>query len=230
MVEFWNVLYENVLLEYMYVNGLNWAVPRLEVIRDNCRVAGSVETATATVATATISINGSDDSVVLVNEKHEKSKDNCSTDISVNIVEEPSAAGDINDDVEVEVEVVSSRKQLVPLGGMYVSSPLILHGHKSHSNLYSYSYSYICSYSYTYTSSYPLTGGKDSLVAWHLARSQGLHPVLLYVADGMLEYENNWRLNEIVSTIGTDIHIGKYRTLDFEFQVMTFVRYYRYLF
>lgn len=62
---------------------------------------------------------------------------------------------------------------------------------------------------------HPLIGGKDSLVAWHLARSQGLHPVLLYVADGMEEFENNWRLNEIVRTIGTDIHIGKYRILDF---------------
>ena len=53
------------------------------------------------------------------------------------------------------------------------------------------------------------------MVAWHLARSQGLHPVLLYVADGMEEFENNWRLNEIARTIGTDIHIGKYRILDF---------------
>jgi tRNA(Ile)-lysidine synthase TilS/MesJ len=70
-----------------------------------------------------------------------------------------------------------------------------------------------------------MTGGKDSLVAWHLARSKGLHPVLLYVADGMQEYENNWRLNEIVSTIGTDIHIGKYGTVDFEFQCMTFAMF-----
>lgn len=209
------------------MNGLNWAVPRLVVMRDNCRVAGSVETATS--ATATISIHGSDDSIVLINAKHEKSKDSCSTNISVNTSEEPSAAGDINDDVEVEVG--SNRKQLLPLGGTYVYSPLIVHVHKSHSNSYSYScsYTYSCSYScsytysYTYTSFCPMAGGKDSLVAWHLARSQGLHPVLLYVADGMQEYENNWRLNEIVSTIGTDIHIGKHRTLDFQFQFMAFV-------
>jgi hypothetical protein len=49
---------------------------------------------------------------------------------------------------------------------------------------------------------------------------------MLYVADGMQEYENNWRLNEIVSTIGTDIHIGKYGTVDFEFQCMTFVTFF----
>ena len=63
-----------------------------------------------------------------------------------------------------------------------------------------------------------MIGGKDSLVAWHLARTQGLHPVLLYVADGMEEFENNWRLNEIVRSIGTDIHIGKYGILDFQIQ------------
>ena len=138
MVQFWNVLYENVLLEYMYVNGLNWAVPRLEVIRDDCRVAGSVDTATArtaaTVATATISINCSDNSSVLVNGIHEKSKDSYITSSSVSIGEEPSATGDINDDVEVEVEVGSNRKQLVPLGGTYVHNLPIIHVHNSHSN------------------------------------------------------------------------------------------------
>jgi hypothetical protein len=134
MVQFWNILYENVLLEYMYVNRLNWALPKLEVVRDDCRVAGSVDAATTrttVTATATIHINGSDNSSVLVAEKHEKSKDSCSTSRSVNVGEEPSATGDINDDVEVEVEVGSNRKQLVPLGGMYVHNLLIRH--KSHS-------------------------------------------------------------------------------------------------
>ena len=33
MLKFWNVLYENVLLEYMYVNKLFWSVPKIEVVR-----------------------------------------------------------------------------------------------------------------------------------------------------------------------------------------------------
>lgn len=52
-------------------------------------------------------------------------------------------------------------------------------------------------------------GGKDSLVSWHIALTQGLEPVLLYVADGTYEYEGNWRLQKIVEAIGTDVHLGK---------------------
>jgi hypothetical protein len=33
MLPFWNTLYANVLLEFMYVNKLSWPVPRLEVTR-----------------------------------------------------------------------------------------------------------------------------------------------------------------------------------------------------
>jgi hypothetical protein len=33
MLPFWNELYDNVLLEYMYVNKLNWPVPHIEVVR-----------------------------------------------------------------------------------------------------------------------------------------------------------------------------------------------------
>ena len=33
MLAFWNILYENVLLEFMFVNKLKWAVPHLEVKR-----------------------------------------------------------------------------------------------------------------------------------------------------------------------------------------------------
>ena len=53
------------------------------------------------------------------------------------------------------------------------------------------------------------SGGKDSLVSWHIALTQGLHPVLLYVADGTYEYEGNWRLKKIVEAIGTDVHLGE---------------------
>ena len=39
MVTFWNTLYSNVLLEYMYINKLDWDVPKLTVIRnENCAV------------------------------------------------------------------------------------------------------------------------------------------------------------------------------------------------
>eukprot|EP01034_Spumella_vulgaris_P022051 gene22051-28146_t len=42
------------------------------------------------------------------------------------------------------------------------------------------------------------TGGKDSLVAWHLATQLGMLPHLMYVADGMHEYSDSWRLNAVV--------------------------------
>ena len=44
----------------------------------------------------------------------------------------------------------------------------------------------------------PIGGGKDSLVAWYLtSRQSGIQPSLLYVADGLYEYEGNWRLQAI---------------------------------
>jgi hypothetical protein len=33
MMPFWNILYDNVLLEFMYVNNLSWPVPHMEVLR-----------------------------------------------------------------------------------------------------------------------------------------------------------------------------------------------------
>ena len=56
-------------------------------------------------------------------------------------------------------------------------------------------------------------GGKDSLVSWHIALTQGLSPVLMYVADGNEEYEENWRLKEIVRTIGSGVHLGGFFVL-----------------
>jgi hypothetical protein len=51
----------------------------------------------------------------------------------------------------------------------------------------------------------PLGGGKDSIVAWHLAvqtRDEYYYPPhLLYVCDGLYEYEGNWRLQKIVDTM-----------------------------
>lgn len=44
----------------------------------------------------------------------------------------------------------------------------------------------------------PIGGGKDSLVAWYLTSHQSnTQPSLLYVADGLYEYEGNWRLQAI---------------------------------
>ena len=54
-----------------------------------------------------------------------------------------------------------------------------------------------------------MTGGKDSLVAWDRACKYGKNPVLMYVADGINEFEDNWRLNKIVQTIGTGVCLGK---------------------
>ena len=45
----------------------------------------------------------------------------------------------------------------------------------------------------------PLGGGKDSLVAWYLCRSEDrLQPVLMYVCDGDDEYDRSWRLQGLV--------------------------------
>ena len=65
-------------------------------------------------------------------------------------------------------------------------------------------------------------GGKDSLVAWHIARTNGQDPVLMYVADGESEYEDNWRLNEIVKTIGKGISLGNFLFFLFYFVFLFF--------
>lgn len=53
-------------------------------------------------------------------------------------------------------------------------------------------------------------GGKDSLVAWHIARTQNKEPVLTYVCDDEDEYDDSWRLKEIVRSIGTNVHLVKH--------------------
>jgi hypothetical protein len=52
-------------------------------------------------------------------------------------------------------------------------------------------------------------GGKDSLVALDIVRTRGAKPHLLYVADGLMEYENSPRLQAIVR-MNSDIpiHVG----------------------
>lgn len=44
----------------------------------------------------------------------------------------------------------------------------------------------------------PIGGGKDSLVVWHLLEEQGLNTSLLYVADGPTEYEESWRIQQLL--------------------------------
>ena len=109
---FWNTLYGHVLLEFMYVNKLDWPVPRLEV-----EGGGEGEETTATDAAGSAS--------------------------------NPPPAAD--------------RRVLLPLGG-----------------------------------------GKDSLVAWHLARQEGLRPALLYVCDGAGEYHASWRLRGLVRQMAAE--------------------------
>lgn len=102
MVQFWNVLYEKVLLEFMYVNKLNWAVPRLEVIKADCSVSSSED---ASRDDKSVPVNGDD-------ERSKKSNNMTSYSDSFNF--SPASLS-----VNVEVEVETDRKQIVPLGGMY---------------------------------------------------------------------------------------------------------------
>ena len=113
---FWNTLYGHVLLEYMYVNKLDWPVPRLEVVEEE---------------------------------------------------EEDGVGGGGGDQTTLHSFPRSDRvdgdlRVLLPLGG-----------------------------------------GKDSLVAWHLARQEGLRPTLMYVCDGAGEYGASWRLRGLVRQMAT---------------------------
>lgn len=51
----------------------------------------------------------------------------------------------------------------------------------------------------------PLGGGKDSLVVLQMARDDGLSPLLVYVSDGLGEFERNWRLPAIVKAVDCDV-------------------------
>jgi hypothetical protein len=73
----------------------------------------------------------------------------------------------------------------------------------------------------------PIGGGKDSLVAWYLTAHQNIaHPSLLYVADGLYEYEGNWRLQAIcdrilalnTTDISTSINIVRHVFVTEEFE------------
>jgi diphthamide synthase (EF-2-diphthine--ammonia ligase) len=72
-------------------------------------------------------------------------------------------------------------------------------------------YIYINIYAYINICIYKLRiGGKDSLVAWHIARTQNTDPVLTYVCDDEDEYNDSWRLKEIVRSIGSNVHLVKH--------------------
>jgi UDP-N-acetyl-alpha-D-muramoyl-L-alanyl-L-glutamate epimerase len=51
----------------------------------------------------------------------------------------------------------------------------------------------------------PIGGGKDSLVVWNKAVQAGKRPALMYVADGLEEYENSWRLRYIMKYAGGNV-------------------------
>ena len=54
-----------------------------------------------------------------------------------------------------------------------------------------------------------VTGGKDSLVAWHLAEEAGKDVDIFYVCEGRDGYDKNTRIHDIAKEIGKDIHLGK---------------------
>lgn len=55
-----------------------------------------------------------------------------------------------------------------------------------------------------------LGGGKDSLVALHLAEMDNKVPVLMYSADGFLEFEASWRLQKIAEVSKKELFIMRH--------------------
>ena len=55
----------------------------------------------------------------------------------------------------------------------------------------------------------PLGGGKDSLVSWHMAVENGFEPTLMYVTDGLFEYDLSWRLQAIVKQCNNPFVLGR---------------------
>eukprot|EP01038_Epipyxis_sp_PR26KG_P009134 gene9134-12320_t len=68
----------------------------------------------------------------------------------------------------------------------------------------------------------PLGGGKDSLVVWHMIKQSCNNPVLVYVADGLFEYQNNWRLSSIVNLTQSEFALVRH-----DFYCPSFVKYAR---
>jgi len=76
----------------------------------------------------------------------------------------------------------------------------------------------------------PIGGGKDSLVVWHMStRSDGGSaagdgqdecepPQLLYVADGLTEFEESWRLKAVCSEAGGRLHLVRHVIQNENFQ------------
>ena len=52
----------------------------------------------------------------------------------------------------------------------------------------------------------------------------------MYVADGETEFEDNWRLNEIVKTIGTGVSLGNFFIFFFDFHGSEVTFYWKYIF
>ncbi len=46
------------------------------------------------------------------------------------------------------------------------------------------------------------------MVVWQLAKAAGLSPFLVHVADGLLEYESNWRMNDLLHGLEANFAIG----------------------
>jgi len=205
MLPFWNELYDNVLLEYMYVNKLNWPVPHIEVVRSEHFVIPLV----GTIWSNSFEKPRSDyyDSIkkpFLTNhDNNNASNDNLDDNNDDNNDNNKKNNNDNDDDEnskeEVEINInpknicdgiEDNHRILLPLGGVSMASDqdsiednrILL----------------------------PLGGGKDSLVAWYIARTQNKDPVLTYVCDDEDEYNDSWRLKKVVRTIGTNVHLVKH--------------------
>ncbi len=54
----------------------------------------------------------------------------------------------------------------------------------------------------------PLTGGKDSLVVWHMTYRLGKSADPFYVTDEIEVYTENWRLKEFSAQMGKEFLVG----------------------
>ena len=126
MLVFWNILYSNVLLEYMFVNKLNWAVPHIEVER-GCKYKNEEkENSNNNFEKGRGNIRGnslSDTKESRNNiEKNIESSDNINTDTSYQGIENeriPPPHSPLSLPLSLPLSRLQPEKILLPLGGNF---------------------------------------------------------------------------------------------------------------
>ena len=130
MLVFWNILYSNVLLEYMFVNKLNWAVPHIEVER-GCKYKNEEkENSNNNFEKEMVNLRGnslSDTKNSSNNiEKNSESSDNINTDTSYQGIENeilPPLQSPLSLPLPLPISLPLSQLQpekiLLPLGGNF---------------------------------------------------------------------------------------------------------------